>query len=591
MRNAKKESFDVWHAATSYLTDYQHELSSDVFNKFSGALRARDVKRICSIELHPNIGMVPFQVLTQIQAFFSKNASFSTPSVCEAQAKRNFFKGEELCKITNKRLKHYAKYPERNKFSSEIAVMQDVIGSVLGDVCHLFEQMPKHLRLTSGATESHSKIDSAPVLKMRRTMSVSPAAVPLVLATLKHFGVIESDEEVYPPKKDAPLRLRLTDFNRIAFVPKNYKTHRSIAAEADLNLPFQLAIDHHIKARLRRVGIDLGSQKRNADLARQGSIDGSVATIDLSMASDTLAYELVKVLFPKDWYNILDRLRAKGYKLDGESGLYHKFSSMGNGFTFPVETLVFYAACKAAGSDVACVYGDDIIVETECARKVIEILRFIGFRTNKEKTFVEGKFRESCGHDYYEGTNIRPFFIRKSDNLNLMELSHAINGLVRVGAANGLLWSYLRRLTLCNNIHLVPAVEHTGVGVHVDVSSAYHLGLLRYRSWITSYRGYGEIAVSPNSLDADTRCRLKAAHSVKGYLLTSLAHQLIVDKVGGTQLTLREYALLFKESNVYTNIATDRKVVTSWRCFNPLKRSPSHLYLWTEFLGIRKDKP
>lgn len=586
MRNAKKEKFNVWQAATLYLTDHQSELSAEVFNKFSGALRARDVRRICSIELHPNIGMRPFQILTQVQGFFSKNSSFSDSNVCEAQAIQNFHTGEKLCKITNKRLRYYSKNPERCKFASDLQVMRDVIGSVLGSVDHLFREFTEHLRFTSGATESHSKIDSAPVLKMRRTMSVSSAAVPLVLATLKHLGVIESDSEVYPPKKDAPLRLRLTDFNRVAFVPKNYKTHRSIAAEADLNLPFQLAIDHHIKAQLRRVGIDLGSQKRNVDLARKGSIDGSVATIDLSMASDTLSYELVKQLFPVKWYQLLDMLRAKGYKLKGEAGLYHKFSSMGNGFTFPVETLVFYAACKAAGSDVACVYGDDIIVETECAQRVISILRFIGFRTNKEKTFVDGKFRESCGADFYEGTNIRPFFIRKSENLNLMELSHVINGLVRVGAANGLLWNYLRRLTLCNNIHLVPSSELSGAGVHIDVSSAYRFGKLRYRFGVTSYRGYSEVAVSPDSAPLGARSRLKAAASVKGYIFTSLAHQVIVDKAVSARITLREYALLFKESNVYTNIATDRKVVTSWRQFDPSNRPPIHLYLWTDFLSV-----
>jgi hypothetical protein len=288
MRDAKAIKFDVWRAATLYLLDHQHELPVDIFNKISGALRARDVTKVCSMSYHPNIGMRPFQIATQVQAFFSKNSDFSSNDVCTAQAITNFKKAESLCNITNKRLRHYAAYPDRCKHWSEVAKMQSVIASVIGSVTEALDMFPSAVRFTSGATESRTKKDSSPYMKIRRTMSISPGAVPLACAMLRKLGVIESETEVYPPRKDSSVRLRLTDFNRVVFVPKNYKTHRSIAAEADFNLPFQLAIDRHIKTKLRRVGIDLGSQKRNQELARQGSLDGSVATIDLRMACDSM---------------------------------------------------------------------------------------------------------------------------------------------------------------------------------------------------------------------------------------------------------------------------------------------------------------
>jgi len=114
----------------------------------------------------------------------------------------------------------------------------------------------------------------------------------------------------------------------------------------------------------------------------------------------------------------MTQVKGKWYHLE-------KFSSMGNGFTFELETLIFSAAVSAVyemkglvctfGVD-ASVYGDDIIVRTEAAADVIAALKYIGFTTNSDKTFLNGYFRESCGGDYFNGVPVRGYYMKESPN-------------------------------------------------------------------------------------------------------------------------------------------------------------------------------
>ena len=58
-------------------------------------------------------------------------------------------------------------------------------------------------------------------------------------------------------------------------------------------------------------------------------------------------------------------------------------------------------------------YGDDIVVPQNAALLVIERLRDLGFSTNRDKTFVTGPFRESCGRDWFQGQDVRPVNLDK----------------------------------------------------------------------------------------------------------------------------------------------------------------------------------
>jgi hypothetical protein len=86
---------------------------------------------------------------------------------------------------------------------------------------------------------------------------------------------------------------------------------------------------------------------------------------------------------------------------------------MGNGYTFELETLIFYALVRAVcGKEgTVSVYGDDLIYPSRFVGPVRELLAFCGFETNVEKSFSTGNFRESCGGHYFKGHSVTPFYI------------------------------------------------------------------------------------------------------------------------------------------------------------------------------------
>lgn len=216
--------------------------------------------------------------------------------------------------------------------------------------------------------------------------------------------------------------IEVKDYNEVAFVPKNAKTDRAIAVEPSINCYLQRGVGVLLRRALRRLGVDLiHGQDRNAAFAKRGSIDGSFATIDLSSASDTVSRKLIPYLFPPEWESLLSLLRTPYYKLDGKIKPYHKWSSMGNGYTFELESLIFSACARAVvGDGQFCVYGDDIIVPTEAVEDLASLLDHLGFVLNSEKSFTTGPFRESCGRDYFLGVAVRGLYLK---DLNPVTLS------------------------------------------------------------------------------------------------------------------------------------------------------------------------
>lgn len=208
--------------------------------------------------------------------------------------------------------------------------------------------------------------------------------------------------------------------NRVTTVPKNAKTDRVIAIEPDLNMYVQKGIGKLIRERLLRVGVDLNDQSRNQVLAREASLTGLLATIDLSSASDTVSMRLVEELLPESWVSAIKLCRSpRGVLPDGTIISYHKVSSMGNGFTFELESLIFWALCSSviqlynSTERRLAVYGDDIICSSSIYGQVEWILEFCGFSVNPKKSFSTGPFRESCGKHFFKGVDVTPFYIRE----------------------------------------------------------------------------------------------------------------------------------------------------------------------------------
>lgn len=215
-------------------------------------------------------------------------------------------------------------------------------------------------------------------------------------------------------------RLRLIDYNKIEFVPKSAKTHRVIATEPLWNGFIQKGIDTVMKRLMAAHGIDLKyGWKQNQHWAYLGSLNAEgFATLDLSSASDSICTELVRFLLPPQWFLLLNNVRAPAYSLGGKVSRSEKFCSMGNGFCFPLETLIFAAfarqSCIERGDNPRyLIYGDDIIVKCSVVPTLIKRLESVGFRLNQEKSYWDGPFRESCGADWVRGRDVTPVYMRK----------------------------------------------------------------------------------------------------------------------------------------------------------------------------------
>lgn len=239
--------------------------------------------------------------------------------------------------------------------------------------------------------------------------------------------------------------LKPVDHSRITTVPKTALTDRTIAIEPLMNVYLQLGVDSIIRQRLKkRWKIDINSQELNQTLARQGAEDGSYATIDLSAASDTISLKLCEMLLPVAWYDLLLTLRCPKGELDGVVGSFDKVSSMGNGFTFALETLIFGALTRLAmkrlknHSQIA-VFGDDIVVPTPVAEALIKLLNIFGFSINSEKSFLDGPFRESCGSDWFLADDVRPVFLTRRV-ANVLDLYYLHNSLYRLERKLNWVW-------------------------------------------------------------------------------------------------------------------------------------------------------
>lgn len=236
---------------------------------------------------------------------------------------------------------------------------------------------------------------------------------------------LESDTELL--RKDNYEAYELVEGSVLQFVPKTRDISRTICTEPLLNMMFQKGLAAQFESQLKaRFGIDLATQPdKNQRLAKIGSVSGRYGTIDLQSASDTISLGLMRQLVPPYVLGWLLETRSPKVALPGGSLLdLHMVSSMGNAYTFPLQTILFSSIVigvyKALGIRVRYprgtslgnfgVFGDDIIVDREAYDLVCNLLGRFGFLVNHEKSFNEGAFRESCGADYFAGEQVRGIY-------------------------------------------------------------------------------------------------------------------------------------------------------------------------------------
>lgn len=306
---------------------------------------------------------------------------------------------------------------------------------------------------------------------------------------------------------------RIVAGNKLSFVNKNVTVARCISTEPTINMWYQLGVGRILTDRLAGLwGIDIKrnrhdkaiQQDTNRELAREGSLSGKFSTIDLESASDTLSMGLMREILPEPLMQWCELLRSPTTTLpDGRVVTLGMMSTMGNGFTFPLQTIVFTAVVTAAyrflgikplyhgpsGSRNLGVYGDDIIVLTEAVPTVFRLLKLIGCIVNQSKTYIEGPFRESCGGDYFNGHHCRGVYVKKLHSPQ--DFFVTINGLNRWSALTGIRLShtvqFLERVFKSRKwrIKYVPADENDDAGVHVPLTMAR--GVVHLQHGIVGY--------------------------------------------------------------------------------------------------------
>ena len=222
------------------------------------------------------------------------------------------------------------------------------------------------------------------------------------------------------------------DTVKVIAVPKSYKAVRLIAPEITSRQYFCQGVRKglEISAMKASKSVHFDDQTFNQEAARQGSINGSYATIDLSHASDTVRKTLVRELFEEKLSSRLLELCPKfwtdGVNQEKQRRTLYMFATAGNAMTFAVETIIFLAIANAASKFYSrmtkekvlppMVFGDDSIVDTKVASTFLEFLDCLGFIVNTDKSFFDQDllYRESCGVEYYKGMDMSSkYFPRK----------------------------------------------------------------------------------------------------------------------------------------------------------------------------------
>jgi hypothetical protein len=239
---------------------------------------------------------------------------------------------------------------------------------------------------------------------------------------------------------------------KVTLVPKTLKGPRVIAIEPCCMQYIQQGIRGVLYDAIESYWYTSGhvnfrDQSINQSLAINASIDGQLATVDLSEASDRVPLDLALIMFDSN-PDFRDAIRAcrstKALLPDGTViGPLRKFASMGSALCFPIEAMYFYTLCVDALLRIrelpvtprnvysvtrsVYVYGDDIIIPSTYATVVLDHMQKYNCKVNTSKTFWTGKFRESCGVEAYDGYVVTPVYLRAQPPENMHHSSELLS--------------------------------------------------------------------------------------------------------------------------------------------------------------------
>lgn len=316
--------------------------------------------------------------------------------------------------------------------------------------------------------------------------------------------------------------------SKLSTVAKNKDIDRVICTEPNLNMFFQKGLSEIFEQVLEdRFSIDLSKQPAiNQALATRGSIDGSFATIDLKSASDTITLTLLKSILPARLYETLHKYRTPSVDLDGVEHTLKMLSTMGNGFTFSFQTLLFSVLVRSCYKTLGipcesnrdfAVFGDDIIVRREAYNFVTQTLETCGFIVNTDKSFNTGVFRESCGVDSFKGHDIRGPYIKRI--YSQADINATYNRL--------LLWSHKANIYLGETMRYLNKFKKTSVPFHFDMTSGFYTS-----NEPSGFRDKKPLALIPRP-DRRKLSNLHKEHKVNldGYMIAFLGGYIRNDRI------------------------------------------------------------
>lgn len=205
----------------------------------------------------------------------------------------------------------------------------------------------------------------------------------------------------------------------LSCVPKSYKAYRPVAPES----VWRQAHLQAVKSAMERCiaespwaeQLEVKDQDLNREAAREGSVSGHYATIDLSSASDRIPRVFIQYLFPKDVVDASMKYLARYFTANGKRYKMWMWSTAGASITWITEHVFFFLLALQVTKELAAwqvpflrkprTFGDDLIIDTRAFDLMHNILtRFNGkLSENKSYWSEAGGYRESCGAEYFKG--------------------------------------------------------------------------------------------------------------------------------------------------------------------------------------------
>jgi hypothetical protein len=304
----------------------------------------------------------------------------------------------------------------------------EVFAKVDRDI-HFARLQPKHgPGAVADRLSSNAKFNSHTwTTRLQRVMPAQEFLVPN-----NHFSEwLNEDLHLLEPGAEVPVR--------VITVPKTLKTPRIIAIEPTAMQYAQQAILRSLLDAISEDGflsrvIGFDDQDPNREMAMQGSLCGDLATLDLSEASDRVSNQHVRAML-SDYPELLwavDAARSRKADVPGHGVIrLAKFASMGSALCFPFEAMVFltliflgierelsaplsYESLVKRYRKQVRVFGDDLIVPRDNVLSVVDELHNFGYVVNVSKSYWTGRFRESCGREYYDGHDVSIVKVRQN---------------------------------------------------------------------------------------------------------------------------------------------------------------------------------